>query len=165
MDHRIYLIRRIRSAVSTIGTFDQSDGRHIAYACEDVVREPEDGHPATSDHFALDAWVRKWKVKGRTAIPTGVYRLAWTRSNRFKRMMFEVLGVPGFGGVRIHAGNTHIDTEGCPLTGSSIVNNAEVRGSLVALEKLQRLVVPLIEAGDAVYLHVENHFGEMRSPA
>jgi len=36
-------------------------------------------------------------------------------SNRFKRIMPEVLNVPGFQGIRFHGGNTHLDSEGCVL--------------------------------------------------
>lgn len=163
-EHHLHLSRRVNGPKSTIGTLDGPDGRHLAYTCEDVVREPNAGHPATSDAGALDAWVRRWKVKGQTAIPTGSYRLAWTKSQRFGRMMLEVLGVPGFLGIRIHAGNTEADTEGCILPGLSSINNEAVRGSKLAVERIERAVVPLIQRGDAVWLHVENSFGEMRAP-
>ena len=57
------------------------------------------------------------KEYGDTAIPRGRYRLTLTPSRRFGRIMPEVLGVPGFTGVRIHGGNTEHDTLGCPLLG------------------------------------------------
>jgi hypothetical protein len=160
----LYLTRRVKGPKSTIGTIEH-DGRHLCYTCEDVIREPDTGRPGTTDHGALEAWTARWKVKGKTAIPTGVYRLAWTRSTRFQKMMLEVLAVPGFQGIRIHAGNTEADTEGCILPGLSSVNNEAVRGSRPAVEKLERLIVPAIQAGEEVWLHVENNIGEQRSPA
>lgn len=85
---------------STIG--DMSiNGQFEAYTLEDKVREVS-GKPVLS-----------WKVYGKTAIPRGTYELVIDYSQRFKRLMPHILGVPGFEGVRIHPLNTAIQTEGC----------------------------------------------------
>jgi len=80
-------------------------GHHIAWVCEDAVREIP-GEP-----------VESWKIKGKTAIPYGRYRIQRTFSNRFQRTTLQLMDVPGFLGIRIHAGNDALDTEGCPLPG------------------------------------------------
>lgn len=85
------------------------------YTVEDKVREISKTRP--TDVSKLDEWVMSWKIKGKTAIPTGRYRLCWTPSTRFKRHTLQLMDVPGFGGIRWHGGNTEEDTEGCLLPG------------------------------------------------
>jgi hypothetical protein len=89
---------------STIGEM-WIDGVFEAYTLEDCVRE-----------VPLKP-VAEWKIPGQTAIPAGTYDVVIDFSNRFQRRMPHILDVPGFTGVRIHAGNTDKDTEGCILLG------------------------------------------------
>lgn len=65
------------------------------------------------------ATITSRKVYGETAIPAGTYQVRMTYSNRFKRIMPEVLNVPGFSGIRIHSGNTAKDSLGCILLGKN----------------------------------------------
>lgn len=59
-------------------------------------------------------------------IPTGKYNLVINRSNRFKKLMPLLYNTPDdevegngriWNGIRIHAGNTIKDTQGCILVG------------------------------------------------
>jgi hypothetical protein len=59
------------------------------------------------------------KIRGITAIPGGTYEISITYSPKFKRKLPVLRNVPGFTGIRIHAGNTAKDTEGCLLPGTT----------------------------------------------
>lgn len=92
------LKRKIFTDDSTIGELS-IDGVFFCYTLEDKVRDA--------------------KIYGITAIPYGKYEMIVSFSNRFKQYMPLLLKVPGFEGIRIHAGNKSADTEGCILVGSS----------------------------------------------
>lgn len=93
------------------------DGVDHCYSLEDTIREVP-GVP-----------VDKWKIKGKTAIPKGTYKVILSFSNRFQREMIEVLGVPGFEGIRIHGGNDAGDTEGCILVARNRPSERIIQGS------------------------------------
>ena len=57
--------------------------------------------------------IQRIKVYGETAIPTGEYDVQMTYSPKYRRMMPEILNVPGWIGVRMHSMNTAKDSEGC----------------------------------------------------
>ena len=94
------------------------------------------------------------KVKGRTAIPAGRYRLVLTYSPRFKRILPLLVDVPFFSGVRIHRGNTHQDTEGCILVGY----NREVGKVLESAATEQRLMAVLqnaVNKGEKLFITIQ----------
>ena len=51
------------------------------------------------------------------AIPEGWYKIQVTRSSKFGRLLPLLYYVPGFEGIRIHAGNNRDHTSGCILVG------------------------------------------------
>lgn len=77
--------------------------------------------------FTLEDLVRDEKIPGQTAIPAGTYKVILTTSERVRRgglwsprkdcALPLVCDVPGFEGIRIHAGNGAKDTSGCVLVG------------------------------------------------
>lgn len=72
----------------------------------------EDTDRGLSDKMSLTE-IKKLKKHGITAIPTGTYQVIYSFSNRFKRLMPEIIGVKGYAGIRIHVANTAMDVEGC----------------------------------------------------
>lgn len=78
--------------------------------------------------------ISKLKVHSKTAIPTGTYKIIISYSPRFKRQLPLLLNVPGYSGIRIHPGNTEVDTEGCLLPG--IKSKDKVISSRATFDKL-----------------------------
>lgn len=119
------------------------DGVHECFTCEDVIREVP-GSP-----------VDQWKVHGQTAIPQGRYKVIITMSNRFQRELPLLCAVPGFGGIRIHAGNTAADTEGCILPGS-IVTATGVGQSRIAFDALFAKLQAALQGDGEVWIDIRN---------
>lgn len=106
---RLKLIRSIFNDKSTLGHL-YVDDHLFSGVLEDRDRNLQSTQP-------LDE-ILAAKVPGETCIPYGTYSVIISFSVKFKRMMPEILGVPGFKGIRIHAGNSDVDTEGCLLIGT-----------------------------------------------
>lgn len=99
-----------------------ADGVFLCYTLEDRVREVY-GQP-----------VDVWKVKAETAIPSTTFKgapylVTLENSPRFGPDTLTIGDVPGFVGVRMHAGNTEADTEGCVLLGTAINERGIVGGT------------------------------------
>ena len=86
------------------------DGKYFCDTLEDTVMD-------TNKSGKFDNGEKK--VKGKTAIPYGTYEIKWTYSPRFKKYTPQLMNVPQFEGIRIHAGNSSTDTEGCLLLGEN----------------------------------------------
>lgn len=106
------------------------DGLTLGHTLEDKDRKIEEFGPGA-------------KIKGETAIPRGRYEVILSYSHRFRKVMPEVLGVPGFTGVRIHGGNSHEDTEGCPLLGA--VKDGETIRDCAGVNALLRRRIEMAE--------------------
>lgn len=101
--------------------------------------------------YTLEDKVRDEKIKRETAIPTGIYEIRLTMSNRFKKVLPVLLRVPNFEGVRIHSGNTKDHTEGCILLG--MVKDIDFVGmSRVAMNKL----MAKLDKAENITLLIEN---------
>lgn len=100
------------------------------------------------------------KVKGATAIPVGTYGIRLYDSPRHGPDTPELVGVPGFGHVQVHPGNTASDSEGCILMG---LDRDVVQGSIgrsrSACRWLQAEVIEVIRAGGSVTIEIRRAEG------
>lgn len=98
-------------------------------------------------------WDKRLKVKGMTAIPEGRYLMRFTYSPKFGKMLFQLMDVPLFDGIRIHSGNSVKDTQGCILVG----NNTKVgrlENSRAVLFKLEMMLKGFQGPDDLVFITI-----------
>ena len=133
---KLVLIRHARRADYTIGRLEDENGMKICDTLEPIWRNYDGG---------------EMKIPRKSAIPEGSYRVVVTKSQRFGKYLPLLVGVPGFEGVRIHAGNTSRDTEGCILVGQNL-QVGKVLWSRITLENLMKL----IENEKEIYLTIKN---------
>lgn len=99
--------------------------------------------------------IKKIKVWGKTAIPTGVYEMVFNYSDKFKRELPLLLDVPGYAGIRIHEGNFSENTDGCLLPGKE--GKRMVTNSVATLKKL----LPILKAAskkEKIYVFVTTNY-------
>lgn len=100
--------------------------------------------------------VTSWKIKDVTAIPKGRYAVVVTDSIHFGKKLPELLKVPGYTGVRIHSGNTALDTEGCLLIGEARgLGGESVINSRIAFAKLFAKIEAALAAGEEVWITIK----------
>ncbi len=95
-----------------------------------------------------------YKVKGCSAIPEGRYAVVISFSPKFKQWLPILLGVPKFEGIRIHAGNTAADTEGCILIGKNR-EVGKVLDSRIWLHRLKQKIVEAKSRGEPVWITIK----------
>lgn len=117
------------------------DGAYFCDTLEDKDRGLEDNMPIEKIMFLKKPHI--------TAIPTGTYTVILNYSNRFKRIIPLVMNVKGFAGIRIHAGNTSEDTNGCILVGEN-----KAKGKVLNSKETYSRLLERIKSADKVYLTV-----------
>lgn len=121
------------------------DGELACYTLEDQIREIP-GQP-----------VESWKIHGETAIPSGSYNVTMEDSPHFGPDTLTVNDVPGYECIRMHAGNTSADTEGCLLLGLAATDHSLVGGtSRPAVALIKGRVQAALAMGDNVVIEIIN---------
>lgn len=93
------------------------------------------------------------KIRGKSAIPEGRYPVVITWSPKMKQWLPLLVNVPMFSGIRIHAGNTAEDTQGCILVGQN-QKKGMVLNSRIWLKRLKDKIVEAKDRGEAVWITV-----------
>ena len=112
-----------------------------------------------------EAQIAKIKVKSKTAIPTGRYRVTLrVQSPKYKNVQFyrafcggympRLLSVPGYQGVLIHAGNDENDTAGCILVGLN-KEKGKVLDSRKTFVALYNVLERAQRKGEEIWLTIE----------
>ena len=126
------LLKRIaRKPTYTIGQLfiANADGKAQTYICDTL-------EPAWRDYAHGEV-----KIPGRSAIPEGRYNVVITKSPKFRAWLPQIVGDREFNrqwkGIRIHAGNSEHDTEGCILPGQNkipgrVINSRRCLALIVA---------------------------------
>ena len=141
---KLTLQRRASKGGATIGKLF-IDGVYACCTLEDEIRQVK-GQP-----------VESWKVHGKTAIPAGDYLVTLEDSGRFGPDTLTINNVPGFKYIRMHAGNTSADTEGCPLLGMQATETTLIGGtSRPAVALVKGEVMRAITRGEKVTIEVRN---------
>ena len=106
--------------------------------------------------------INQLKIKGRTAIPKGTYRVvlsvspkfstrAWAK--KYKGLVPELLNVKGYSGVRIHPANSASEVEGCIAPGDNTAVG-KVTNSTKRYYELMDKLVPAWEKGEEITIEI-----------
>ena len=108
--------------------------------------------------------IKRIKVHGKTAIPTGRYRVDVRTvsprcKNRYWAKQFggivpRLLDVPFYSGLLIHVGNDENDTEGCLLTGYNKVKGKVVDSAKAFTLLMSDYLLPADKRGEEIWIEV-----------
>jgi hypothetical protein len=143
----IILTRTQRNPISTIGKLAIAGSSFTCLTLEDKDR----GLLKSMTPEQITAI----KVQNQTAIPAGRYQVIIDFSEHFQKVMPHVLDVPGYGGIRIHSGNTDADTDGCILLGTSQLNADFIANSREAFAAFYSLLKQAIDNNETVFITIQ----------
>lgn len=126
------------------------------YECDTI----EDCDRSLNQNMPLEE-IKKKKVYGETAIPTGTYKVVMNVvSPKFQNRSWakpyggrlpRLLNVPGFDGILIHVGNTAQDSLGCILVGKNTVKGKVTNSTIT----FNNLMTKFLSAKDGITITIE----------
>ena len=133
----------------TIGNLYDNEGKFICNTLEDCDRGLDDSMDIKE--------IRYLKKPHITAIPTGLYEILYTYSNKFKCLMPLVNNVKGYTGIRMHSGTTAKDTDGCILVGKNTIKG-QLTQSRATYMKVSEIIKSQIRSGNKVYIKIISNY-------
>jgi hypothetical protein len=149
------LRRRYKGDKYTIGSL-YVDGKYVCDTIEDKDRGLSSDMPSNK--------INRIKVPGETAIPCGKYKIDMnTVSTRFRSRAWakkyngivpRLIGVPCFGGVLIHVGNTEKESLGCPLVGENKVKGQVINSTTTFYKLMDNYLIPARHRGEEIWIEI-----------
>lgn len=131
------------------------DGKRFYESLEDKDRGLKKTDPLST--------IQSKKVYGETAIPSGVYEIALSVSEKFKSRMWakkyngmvpEILNVPGFSGVRIHPFNRPEESFGCIGVGQNRITGMITNSTKCYYELMDKYLIPASNRKEKITIEI-----------
>lgn len=122
----------------------------------------EDPDRGLDSSMSLDE-IKALKIPGKTAIPTGTYKVILSPSPKYKDRSWakkynglvpEIVGVPGYVGARIHPANFASEIEGCVAVGENKVRGGVINSQKTYCELMDKYLMPAWYAGDEMSITI-----------
>ena len=130
----ILVNRKYKKETYTIGEM-LVDGVFFCSTCEDKDRGLDSSMPLSK--------LKKMKVYGKTAIPTGTYEVKSYFWPKYRKHYPWIQNVPAYTGVLIHGGAGAAQSLGCILVGEN-----KIKGGLVNCEKYVRKLTTMVQEAE-----------------
>lgn len=141
---KLKLVRQTRASDYTTGLL------YINGMQECATLEDKDRGLAQTDNILS---IKARKIWGKTAIPTGTYKIEKIYWEKHKRFVPHLIDVKGFQGILIHSGVTANDSSGCVLVGDMVFHDA-LQNTTAARIRLDAKIFTALEKDEEVTIEI-----------
>ena len=122
----------------------------------------EDKDRGLKDTMTEDS-IKQKKVYGKTAIPTGEYKIKMTYSPKFVNRVWgkkysgkviQIMNVKGFSGVRIHPGNIPEESLGCIFPGRNLEKGKVLQSTAYYYKLVDNYILPALKRNEEVVIQI-----------